>query len=40
VFEETVAPAMAQVENLLSKTGDVVSHEGLENLAKWKLDMD
>lgn len=36
VFEETVAPVMAEVQALLSKTGDKVSTEALENLVKWK----
>jgi len=38
-FQATVAPAMAEVEALLKTTGDKVSDEGLELLAKWKLEM-
>ncbi|KAL7566936.1 hypothetical protein ACA910_017247 [Epithemia clementina (nom. ined.)] len=36
-FKDVIAPAMAEVEVLLSKTGDSVSHEALENIAKWKV---
>ena len=35
-FKDVIAPAMAEAEVLLSKTGDSVSHDALENLAKWK----
>ena len=35
-FDDLIAPAMAEAEVLLSKTGDSVSHDALENLAKWK----
>lgn len=40
VFQETIAPAMADAEHLLEKTGDKVSENGLEALARWKLDME
>jgi len=36
-FKDTVAPSMAEAFNLLKKTGDTVSEDGLEALAKWKL---
>lgn len=39
IFQETIAPSMAQAEVLLKKTGDKVSDAGLEALARWKLDM-
>jgi len=39
VFEEVVAPAMVECQELLKKTKDEVSAEGLEALAKWKLGM-
>lgn len=39
VFQETIAPAMAEVQALLKKTNDKVSDAGLESLARWKLDM-
>lgn len=39
VFEEVVAPAMVECQELLKKTGDTVSDQGLELLAKWKLGM-
>ena len=39
VFEEVVAPAMVECQELLKKTGDKVSDGGLELLAKWKLGM-
>lgn len=39
IFQETIAPAMAQAKVLLERTGDTISDAGLEALAKWKLDM-
>lgn len=39
VFEEVVAPAMVECQELLKQSGDSVSSEGLELLAKWKLGM-
>ena len=39
VFQESIAPAMAEAEMVLKKTGDEISHDGLEALARWKLDM-
>lgn len=39
VFEEVVAPAMVECQELLKKTGDNISNDGLEALAKWKLGM-
>jgi len=35
-FKEKIAPLMAEVEVLLEKSGDSISHEGLEALARWK----
>lgn len=37
VYEEVVAPAMVECQEMLAGTGDKVSAEGLELLAKWKL---
>lgn len=37
VFEEVVAPAMAEAQVILKQSGDSVSDVGLEMLAKWKL---
>jgi hypothetical protein len=40
VFNEKVAPAMAEAQNILKKAGDVtVGHDALEALAKWKLNL-
>jgi hypothetical protein len=36
-FKEAIAPKMAEVSSLLKKTGDNVSDEGLEALARWKV---
>ena len=36
-FHNHVAPAMYQVQLLLSETGDSVSDAALEALARWKL---
>jgi len=39
-FAETVAPAMAEAEQVLKDAGvSGISHDGLEALARWKLDM-
>ena len=35
-FKGEIAPLMAEVEVLLGKSGDSISHEGLEALARWK----
>lgn len=34
---EVLSPVMAEVQTLLSKTGDSISALALENIAKWKL---
>jgi hypothetical protein len=39
MHDEVIAPTMALVEGLLNETGDKISREGLEKLAKWKLDL-
>ena len=39
VFQESIAPAMAEAEKILKDTGDKVSHSGLEAIARWKMDM-
>jgi hypothetical protein len=36
-FKEAIAPKMAEVSALLQKTGDKVSDEALEALARWKM---
>ena len=38
-FAEAIAPAMVEAEQLLKKSKDKVSNEGLEALARWKLDL-
>lgn len=38
-YAEKIAPAMAQAESVLKKSGSWVSHDGLEALAKWKLGL-
>ena len=38
-FSDKVAPAMAEAEVLLGKSGDSVSQDGLEALARWKLGL-
>lgn len=39
-FDAKVAPAMAQAQSLLESTGNTgVSEDGLEALARWKLDL-
>ena len=37
--DEVVGPVKKDIKDLLSKTGDTVSDEGLENLAKFRLDL-
>eukprot|EP00522_Entomoneis_paludosa_P001790 CAMPEP_0172468170 /NCGR_PEP_ID=MMETSP1065-20121228/60836_1 /TAXON_ID=265537 /ORGANISM="Amphiprora paludosa, Strain CCMP125" /LENGTH=105 /DNA_ID=CAMNT_0013225517 /DNA_START=146 /DNA_END=463 /DNA_ORIENTATION=+ len=39
LFAEEIAPAMAEAEVLLSKSGDNVSSDALESLAKWKVGL-
>ena len=39
MFTETIAPVMVEAEQLLKKSKDKVSNEGLEALARWKLDL-
>lgn len=36
-FETVIAPAMATVDSMLKESGDSLSHEGLEAIARWKL---
>ena len=35
-FKEKIAPLMAEAEVLLGKSGDSISQDGLEALARWK----
>jgi hypothetical protein len=37
-FDEVIAPVMAEAEQMLKTAGDEVSDEGLEALARWKLE--
>ena len=37
--DEVVGPVKKDLLDLLSKTGDTISDEGLENLAKFRLDL-
>eukprot|EP00977_Amphora_coffeiformis_P010311 scaffold2388_cov163-Amphora_coffeaeformis.AAC.7 len=37
-FKEKIAPLMAEAEVLLGKSGDSISQEGLEALARWKSE--
>ena len=39
IHDEVVSPVMADIEAMLKETGDSVSKEGLEKLAKWKIDL-
>ena len=39
LHREVVEPVMADIAKMLEETGDKVSDAGLENLAKWKLDL-
>ena len=36
-FAQKIAPVMAEVEVLLEQSGDSISNDGLEALARWKL---
>lgn len=38
-FTQKIAPVMAEMEVLLEKSGDSISHDGLEALARWKLGL-
>ena len=38
-FAETIAPIMAEAELLLENSGESISQDGLEALARWKLAM-
>ena len=38
-FKEKIAPAMAEAQVLLDKTGDTISEKSLEALARWKLGL-
>jgi len=37
VHNEIVSPAMEEIQAILVNSGDTVSHEGMEAIAKWKL---
>ena len=37
--DDIVKPVKKDFANLLAKTGDTISDEGLENLAKFRLDL-
>ena len=39
MYHDVVEPVMADVAAMLQESGDSVSKEGLEILAKWKLDL-
>lgn len=39
LFREVVEPVTKDVAAMLEETGDKVSQEGLEALARWKLDV-
>ena len=38
-FKDVVEPVMGDIEKMLAESGDKVSKEGLEALAKWKIDL-
>ena len=38
-YNEVVDPVVKDIENMLAATGDKVSAEGLQALAKWKLSL-
>jgi hypothetical protein len=38
IFQEAIAPAMAEIQEILKYTDDKVSNAGLEAIARWKLD--
>ena len=37
--KEVVDPVKADIAEMLARSGDKISDEGLEILAKWKLDL-
>lgn len=40
LFKNVISPVMTEIEEkVLKDTGDKVSREGLEHLARWKLDI-
>ena len=39
MHKEVVDPVKADIAAMLARSGDKVSNEGLELLAKWKLDL-
>ena len=39
MHDELITPTMAIVEKILQESGDKISREGLEKIAKWKLDL-
>lgn len=40
LFQEKIAPAMAEAEQVLKLAGDTaISHDGLEAIARWKLNL-
>lgn len=38
-YQDVMEPVMGDVAKMLERSGDKVSKEGLEVLAKWKLDL-
>lgn len=38
-YKQKIAPAMAEVQEALKKSGDKISDAGLEALARWKLGL-
>jgi hypothetical protein len=39
IYDELITPTMAMVEKILQESGDKISSEGLEKIAKWKLHL-
>ena len=39
LHKEVVDPVKTDIAAMLSQSGDKISDEGLETLAKWKLDL-
>ena len=39
VYTQQITPVMIEAELLLQKSGNIVSSDGLEALAKWKLGL-
>ncbi len=39
LHKEVVDPVKADIAEMLARSGDKVSDEGLETLAKWKIDL-